>query len=132
MFGIEVSKPLGGHGFFFLGFVLFFSKEAHPHCFGGMQKESFKFSGFRNAFPEFQKSLFAKAIIFGWCCVFICLFSDNSTTASEHNEFGLCIPQNSIQKVLKRSMWTSIVAIQQNSSFSCTFLMTQPEAKEKE
>lgn len=80
-------------GFFFLFFPF---KEAHPHCFGGMQKGSFKFSGFSNVFPEFQKALFAKTIIFGWRCVFICLFSDHSTTASEHNEFGLCVPQSSI------------------------------------
>lgn len=76
MFGMEISKPLGGHVLFFLVvffcvcvflclFGFFLSKEAHPHCFGGMQNVSFKFSGFCNAFPEFQKSLFAKVSIFG-------------------------------------------------------------------
>lgn len=52
----------------FFGICLFFfflSKEVHPHFFGGMQNVSFEFSGFSNAFPEFQKSLFAKVNIFG-------------------------------------------------------------------
>lgn len=50
--------------FFFLVVYFFSSKEAHPHFFGGMQNVSFKFSGFSNAFPEFQKSLFAQDNIF--------------------------------------------------------------------
>lgn len=127
IFGMEISKPLGRHGLS----LFIFSKEAHPCCFGSVRKESFKFSGFSNAFCEFQKSLFAKAIIFVWRCVFICLFSDNSTTASVHNEFGLCVPQSSIREVLKSGTWTSIVAVQHNSSFSCTFSMAQPEDKER-
>lgn len=69
---MEISKPFGGHVLFLFScvfwylFIFFFlSKEAHPHFFGGMQNVSFEFSGFSNAFPEFQKSLFAKVNIFG-------------------------------------------------------------------
>lgn len=125
IFGMEISKPLGRHGLL----LFIFSKGAHPRCFGSMQKESLKFSGCSNAFCEFRTSLFAKAIIFVWRCVFICLFSDNSTTAPVHDEFGLCSPKQHQRSPQEQHM--GIVAVQHNPGFSCTFLMAQPEDKER-
>lgn len=62
--GWKFQSHLVGMYFFLFSCFIFLSKEAHPHFFGGMQNVSFKFSGFSNAFPEFQKSLFAKVNIF--------------------------------------------------------------------
>lgn len=81
------------------------------------------FLNFKN--PSLQKLVFLVRVLFPVVC-----FQTTQQLLQNIMTLG-CAFHRAVSKKSLRSTWTSIEAIQQNSSFSCTFLMAQLEDKER-
>lgn len=81
------------------------------------------FLNFKN--PSLQKLIFLVRVLFPFVC-----FQTTQQLFQNIMTLG-CAFHRAVSKKSLRSTWTSTEAIQRNSSFSCTFLMAQPEDKQR-
>lgn len=129
---MEISKPLGGHVLF--GFSwFFFSSPRRPIHISLVACKMWilnslalvmHFLNFKN--PSLQKLVFLLRVLFPFVC-----FQTTQQLLQNLMTSG-CAFHKAVSKKSLRSTWTSIEAIQQNSSFSSTFLMAQPEGQERD